>query len=369
MELCEYIADTRQCPVGQPGTPCVASAKVSSMRQSISFLTDRQGRSVAYSKIGRGRPLIYCETGFVTHLEVLWSNAANRRFIEALAASHTVIRFDQPGVGLGDSAASVESFADRVAVLEDVVDGLGLEQVDIFSTSQAGPAAISYAAHHPTRVGRLALYGTFADGAALAEPRVQAAVIELCKADWGMAAGTLAEMWSPHDEEGRRFWARLMRSSITAERAAKMFAEAFTVDVRDLLPQVQAPTLVLHRRRDRCIPFEHGVALAGRIPGARFVPLEGGAHLLYVGDVDSVINPSVEFFAPEQAAPGEQLTARELEIAALVAEGFTNSQIAEQLHISRRTTDAHLEHMREKLGFRSRAQIAAWSVTPRAGSR
>jgi len=55
---------------------------------------------------------------------------------------------------------------------------------------------------------------------------VREALVELCRADWGLASGTLADIWSPHNEEGRRFWARLMRSSITADRAAAMFAEA-----------------------------------------------------------------------------------------------------------------------------------------------
>jgi pimeloyl-ACP methyl ester carboxylesterase/DNA-binding CsgD family transcriptional regulator len=334
------------------------------VRQAVSFLADRKGRSVAYAKVGRGRPLICCETGFVTNLDVLWSNPANRRFIEALAAAHTVIRFDQPGVGLGDHVAATEGFSERVEVLEDVIDRLALEQVDIFATSQAGPAAITYAARHPERVGRLALFGTFAEGPALGNARVQAALIELCLVEWGLASGTLADVWCPDDLAGRQFWAKLMHSSITAQRAATMFAEAFSTDVSDLLPLVHAPTLVLHRRRDRCVGFEHGLALAAGIAGARFVSLEGGDHLLYAGDVDSIIEPTVEFLSPDEPrSTTDQLTARELEVATLVADGLTNSEIAARLHISRRTTDAHLEHMRDKLGFRSRAQIAAWSTS------
>jgi len=56
------------------------------------------------------------------------------------------------------------------------------------------------------------------------------------------------------------------------------------------------------------------------------------------------------------------LTRRELEVAALVAEGLTNRQIAERLFISERTADGHLEHIREKLGVRSRSQITAWFI-------
>lgn len=56
------------------------------------------------------------------------------------------------------------------------------------------------------------------------------------------------------------------------------------------------------------------------------------------------------------------LTRRESEVAALVAEGLTNREIADRLFISERTADGHLEHIREKLGVRNRAQITAWHV-------
>jgi pimeloyl-ACP methyl ester carboxylesterase len=331
----------------------------------VRFLTDRKGRTVAYMTHGRGRPLIFCETGYITHLETLWSHPVNRRFIEKLAASQQVVRFDHPGVGMGDPSRALESFEDRVANLEDVIAGLSLPSVDLFGTSQAGPALIAYAARHPDRVRRMVLFGTFADGTRIAGQATLDALGLLILSNWGLASGTLADVWVPDDRdvEGRRFWARLMRSATSPENALAIFHETLRTDVRDLLPLVKAPTLVLHRRRDGCIRFDLGVEVAAGIPDARMVPLEGSAHLYYLGDADSVMLPALEFLAGDEAMGESGLTSRELEIAELVAEGLTNAEIADRLRISRRTADAHLEHIRVKLGFRSRAQIAAWTRT------
>jgi len=334
------------------------------MRQSISFFKDRRDRSVAYSTLGRGRPLIVCETGFISHLEVLWSYPPNRRFLESLAANRAVIRFDAPGTGLSDRTDPLRTPEDRVHLLEDLVDRLGLGAVDLFGTSQAGPAMVAFAAHHPDRVHRLVLFGTFAHGPSLASPDVIAALKQLCLAEWDLGSRTFAEVWVPEgDDDARRFWSRLMRAATNGETAAAVFGEAFATDVTELLPRVQAPTLVMHRRRDQVNRFGQGLRLASGIPGARFAPLEGSCHLVWAGDVDSVLAPALQFLSDAEPVVDGLLTERELEVAELVAEGLTNAAIAAKLYISPRTAEAHLEHIRDKLGFRSRSQIAAWAAT------
>ncbi|HEX2680394.1 MAG TPA: helix-turn-helix transcriptional regulator, partial [Candidatus Dormibacteraeota bacterium] len=58
---------------------------------------------------------------------------------------------------------------------------------------------------------------------------------------------------------------------------------------------------------------------------------------------------------------GTPLTARELEVARLISTGLTNPQLAMRLRIANRTADAHVEHIRNKLGLRTRSQIAIWA--------
>lgn len=334
------------------------------MRQAIAFTPDRYGRSIAYASAGRGRPLV-CDTGFVSHLEAQWDYAPYRRFFEALAHSHRVIRYDLPGIGLGDPAGEVVDFDDDVAVLEDLVDGLKLREFDLFGASQAAPVMVAYAARHPERVGRLVLFGGYPQGSALSPPEMQSALLQLVRAHWGLASTTLAEVFMRSgDEAAQAAWARVTRVAATPEAAVRRMSEYFRTDVRSLLPEVQAPTLVLHRRQDANVRFEHGVALAAGIAGARLVALEGRAHIWYVGDMESVLAPILEFLGDKRRPPqgrGE-LSPRERQVAALIAGGFSNGEIGARLRISERTAEAHAEHIRTKLGFRSRSQIAAWAV-------
>ena len=334
------------------------------MRPAIAFLPDRHGKSIAYSVVGRGRPLV-CDTGFVSHLEAQWDYPPYRRFFEALAQSHRVIRFDLPGIGLGDPAGEVADLDDDVAVLEDLVDGLGLENFDLFGASQAAAVMVAYAARHPRRTGRLILFGGYAAGAELSPPAMQEALLKLVEAHWGVASKTLADIFMRGgDENAQQAWARVTRVAATPEAAVRRMAECFRTDVRGELAAVAAPTLVLHRRGDVNVRFEQGRALAAGIPGATFVPLEGQSHIWYVGDMESVLTPMLEFLGDKRRAPRVDagLSAREREVAALISRGLTNAEVAARLKIADRTAEAHAEHIRNKLGFRSRAQIAAWAA-------
>ena len=125
------------------------------------------------------------------------------------------------------------------------------------------------------------------------------------------------------------------------------------------LTGVVAPTLVLHREGDRATPFPLGRELASRISDARFVPLKGSTHLFWKGDWQAIAEAIIDFLG---ASTGDDatLTAREMQVAALVADGLTNQEIAQRLFIAPRTSETHLENIRQKLGFRSRAQIATW---------
>ena len=126
----------------------------------------------------------------------------------------------------------------------------------------------------------------------------------------------------------------------------------------------QAPTLVLHRRGDRAAPFDQGRVLADAIPGAELVELEGRSHLPAFGDVESLVEQVRRFLGLprlRRTVP-TGLTDRQTEVAALVAEGLTNRELADRLRITERSAESHLERIRLRLGFRSRSQVAAWYV-------
>ena len=194
-------------------------------------------------------------------------------------------------------------------------------------------------------------------------------MIELVRAHWGLGSDVLADIFLPDGTaEMKARFAELQRRSTTAEVAAELLAQCYEICVDDLLDRVAAPTLVLHRRDDRAIPYQLGRDLAPRIPGARLVSLAGRSHWVFAGDAPAVVREILGFLgashsalpAEPAAGPPAMLTARQLQVAALVAGGLTNRQIAGRLGIEERSAEGHVERIRKRLGVRSRAQIATW---------
>lgn len=334
------------------------------MDQEIGFVRDRHGRSIAWAATGEG-PILVADTGFVSHLELQWDYPPYRHFFESLSRERRVIRFDLPGIGLGDPAGEVVTLDDDVAVLEDLVDALGIEQADFFGASQGAAVMAAYAARHHDRVRRLVLYGGYAHGAALSPPELQEAFLTLAGAHWGLASRTLADIFiHGGDQAAQAAFARIVGAAAGQDAAVRRLRECFRTDIRDELARITAPALVLHRREDRNVAFEHGRVLAASIADARLVPLGGRSHVWYVGDVDAILIPVLDFLGTRRGhrAGGAPLSRRERQVATLVRAGLTNGEIGTRLGITERTAESHLEHIRNKLGFGSRSQVAAWAA-------
>jgi len=327
------------------------------------------GVRVAYATTGQG-PALLVPAAWIGHLELLWQDPAVRAFFAPLAARRAVIQYDKPGCGLSDPWPGRQTLDTDLQVLRAVADHLQLERVDLLGISTAAPLSIAFAARHPARVGRLILYGGYADGHQVAA-EVRAAMMALIQAHWGLGSDVLADLFLPDGSaEAKAHFVRLQRAAATAEVACELLSQCYEARVDDLLDTVAAPTLVLHRRGDRAIPYRLGRDLAARIPGAQLVSLAGRSHFPYAGDAAAVVRAILEFLgqgeppgAPAAGPPGRgqgTLTARQLQVAALVADGLTNRQIAERLGIQERSAEGHVERIRRRLGVTSRAQIAAW---------
>ena len=328
----------------------------------IRYCATPAGR-VAYSTSGAGPALLF-ESGWVSHLRGQLEFASFGSFVTRLAERFTVIRYDKPGCGLSDRDAIDLSFDGQVAAALAVADAVGASRFRMFGASQGGQLAATIAARYPDRVEALVLYGMCASGRDLAPAEVRDSIVGLVRAHWGLGMKAIsgAFITDPTAEEVEAF-ARLQRASASAAVAARLLEVYYETDIRALLPSIRARTAVLHREADKGTRFELGREVAALIPGATLIPLPGSSHVFYHGDWVAVVD-AVLGFLEEPARQGALLTARELEVAELVAEGLTNHAISRRLSVAPRTAEAHVENIRRKLQVHSRAQIAAW-VTER----
>lgn len=325
-------------------------------------------RRVAYEARGDGPPLV-APAWWTSHLELDWESEAFRRFWEPVADGYALVRYDRLGVGMSDRAVrdSDLTLEAEVATLRALVDELGHERVSLVGGSSGGCAAIAFAAAFPERVERLVLYGSYPDGAAITTPDVADAIVSAVRAHWGLGSRLLGDIFLGDVDPGEheRF-ARVQRETATAETAAALLRLVYRLDVRAQLPLVRVPTLVVHRREDRAVPFRLGRRVAAAIPDATFVPLQGSAHFPWYGDVESVVRACREALAPARPSPRRTsaperglLSGREREILACVAHGLSDREIAEQLVLSTHTVHRHVANIRRKLGRTSRTAAVA----------
>lgn len=343
------------------------------MPEQVVRFTTARGRAVAWSSAGAGPPLVV-GGWWCSHLELDWRNPLARRFFELLADRFTLIRYDRPGTGMSDPAGPpITSLDDELAVLGAVVDAAG-GRVSLLGASSGSCVAAAYAATNPGRVERLVLYGGYARGADIAEPAARASVLSVVSSHWGVGSRLLADLFIPTGTAAERDeFVRFQRESATPSSAAASLAAVYDFDVRDHLVAITVPTLVVHRRDDRAIPFALGRDVASRVPGAGFVALEGVDHLPWRGDAESVAGAVLAFFgspsagsravAPRPALAG--LSEREVEVLRLVAGGLSDQEIAARLVLSVHTVHRHVANIRRKLGLPSRTAAAAHAV--RAG--
>jgi DNA-binding CsgD family transcriptional regulator len=180
------------------------------------------------------------------------------------------------------------------------------------------------------------------------------------------------------DTEFRRNFAELQRLSSSPGRYLETATWALDVDVRDVLPSINAPTLILHRTGDRFCPIANGRYLAANIPNAQLVELDGDDHLMWAGDTD-VITDAIEAFVSGRITRRRRsahvvplmlrdhgVTRREFEVLDLVASGATNGEIANALHISVRTVESHISSLFTKLESDNRAGLIATGISSRA---
>ncbi|HJU01783.1 MAG TPA: adenylate/guanylate cyclase domain-containing protein [Actinomycetes bacterium] len=239
---------------------------------------------VAYQVLGDGPDLVLT-LGAFGHVDLQWEDPATALFLRRLASFSRLILFDRRGTGASDPLPEHlpppwETYAEEVAA---VMDATGSDQAALMATTaEAGPMALFFAATRPERTSALILGNASARYVAADDypigfpPERAEAIISRVEDTWGTAEPVATAIPSrAGDERFRRWVARMQRSMASPRTAHTVLRALFEVDVRSLLPLIQAPTLVLHRRDFALLPIEHGRYLAEHIPNARLVELPG----------------------------------------------------------------------------------------------
>jgi pimeloyl-ACP methyl ester carboxylesterase/DNA-binding CsgD family transcriptional regulator len=340
------------------------------VRQSTGFARMPDAGRIAFAVVGEG-PAIVLPAWWVSHLAEDWHFDPLRRFVEGLAAGRMVVRYDRVGTGMSDRERPRQTLTPEfeAATLCAVLSELGLARVTLMGISYGGCTAVRFAARWPERVDRLVLYGSYADGHALGPPEVRRGMVDIVRSHWGLGSRLLADMFGPSlSPEVRAAGIAAQRASADAHMAARLLELIYETDVRDDLPRVRAPALVVHREHDRAMRLRGAREVAALLPRAELVTLPGDAHLPWHGDGDAVLRAVAAFVgikalpvpvSDPDASVSEELSVREREVLALVAQGLSDTQIAERLVISPHTVHRHVANILAKLGLPTRAAAAA----------
>ncbi|TCC46505.1 alpha/beta fold hydrolase [Kribbella capetownensis] len=273
--------------------------------------TVSDGLHIAYQVTGGGDVDIVLISGFVSHLELDWADPRHAHFLHRLGTFGRLIRFDKRGTGMSDRPSDLPDMETRMHDVLAVMDAVGSRRAVLVGYSEGGPMAILCAAAHPERVAGLVVYGTWAkrvwspDYPWAQTQDVREAYTELLVNKWDWEADMRLRCPSA-DVPMQRWWAQRMRASATPSTIRALMDMNSLVDVRDALPAVRVPTLVMHRVGDGLIDVGGSRYIADRIPGARLELLDGDDHFVS-GDPDQLLDPIERFVHDLPGAAGQVL--------------------------------------------------------------
>jgi len=263
--------------------------------------------TLAYQVLGNGPLDLVLVPGFVSHLEQGWEEPSYARFLQRLASFSRLVLFDKRGTGLSDRIAGIPTLEQRMDDVRAVMETVGCQRAALLGVSEGGSMTALFSATYPERTSALILYGSVVRTAWAPDypwgvkPAETERKNEKWRQEWGGPLGL--EEFAPsvaRDERFRQWWAKYLRLGASPSAIITNSRMNMEIDIRNILPTIHVPTLVLHRSGDQSTDIEEGRYLAGHIPGAKLVELEGADHLWWVGDSDSIIDEIQEFLTGER---------------------------------------------------------------------
>lgn len=260
--------------------------------------------NIAYQVIGDAPLDLVFVMGWVSHMEYFWREPTFARFLMRLASFSRLILFDKRGTGLSDRVPidQLPTLEQRMDDVRAVMDAVGSERAALCGISEGGPMCSLFAATYPEKTIALVMIGTYAKRirdaeypwGPTAEQREQ--FFDVMRKHWGGPIGIDERAPSVADDpEFRDWWATYLRMGASPAAAVALTQMNAEIDVRNVLPSIRVPSLVIHRTDDLCLKVEEGRFVADRIPGAKFVEFPGHDHLPFVGDQDAILDEMEEF--------------------------------------------------------------------------
>ena len=264
---------------------------------------------IAYRVFGDGPRDLVLIPGTLSHAEMYWEFPANQYLLKRFTSFARVIVFDKRGQGLSDRVGE-QTLEERIGDVRAVMDAAGSSRATIFGWSEGGSMSLMFSATYPERTSALVLCGSFAS--------IAAAPWNVTREQWGQFLGQIEAHWGEGvlipfnapsrvgDEPFVQWFGRLERASASPGSILALLRANYDIDVRHVLPAIQAPSLILHRVGDRGVPVEAGRYLARHIRGARYVELPGEDHLLQAYDqpvLEQMIDEIEEFITGARSGP------------------------------------------------------------------
>ena len=267
---------------------------------------------VAFQVFGDGPFDLLFIGNWASNIDVMWDHPSMARFLERLGRFARVVCFDKRGVGVSDpvplgALPTLEQWMDDARV---VLDAAGSEQAALVGDAEGGPMAMLFAATYPERTRALVLVNSFArmlraEDYSIGMPEDAAErFLQIWESAWGH--GIVLQLSAPSvadDPELQRWISRYMRLSAPPLASTRLYRWVLHIDVRSVLPSIQAPTLVLHRAENRHYRAPMGRYLAEHIPRARYVELPGPDWYPPFVDAEPVLEEIEEFLTGARPSP------------------------------------------------------------------
>jgi DNA-binding CsgD family transcriptional regulator/pimeloyl-ACP methyl ester carboxylesterase len=329
------------------------------------------GTTLAYARLGSGPPLVVVPPVPFSNMTGDWAVPPVRQAYQRMAASLEVMLYDGRGTGASQRDVADVAVGVQAADLSHVVETAGFDRVALLAIYLATVPALTYAAANPERVSGLVLFGATIRGADAVGRKSTGALLGLIDEDWGLFTQSVAIDWLGWGAgEAGELAARSFERGASPGVAKAALSAYAAADIEALLPQVSAPTLVLHRRDGRQISRRESEALVAALPGGRLQQLEGDSASLFLHDPEGTADVIAAFLRPglqlPSARPAVQepggLTTREREVLSLIAAGESNLEIAARLGLSVHTIERHAANVYAKIDARGRADATAWAL-------